>query len=427
MEFDPRAQALREVRRTLTSGAAIGSNRLAEAYWSPNKRYSKQSTSEDRGSDVRDEQTHLAAGRLSRLSVAILIDANRGLDVYKIRSLAAAAAALNERRGDTLTVQAIPFSRALIPRKDGWWLAYGIIVPALPVIVLGMIIILALRLLRKPAIFLARAFLTRRSVVQTQRAVSGFAPTQVHGALLHEPPHTAAAVISALPAATAAAVLDMYPADEARRNCSPDGATHFTAHGGLRDDYCQRLIILPRLRLFYSRHSLGMQPRRHRQMATTKSKPTHLRRCVHSKTCDCSVPAFTKRWSVALKACAMTSPATSSLGNCCLRRRMCAQYPSASSNDMHASFPFAFGYIQASAAPSMISTYRWLQTSTCGKATLCSMLQTGRLTLRLRFVCKTCFPGGIGDRASCGERARRVRRNASSFPTGCRTGRRRCS
>jgi flagellar motor switch protein FliG len=36
----------------------------------------------------------------------------------------------------------------------------------------------------------------------------------VRGALANEPPHAAAAIISALPAATAAAVLDMYPEHE---------------------------------------------------------------------------------------------------------------------------------------------------------------------------------------------------------------------
>ncbi|MBC5829072.1 MAG: hypothetical protein GIW98_02635 [Candidatus Eremiobacteraeota bacterium] len=214
MEFDPRAQHVREVRRAVTAGAAIGTNRSAEVYSSLNKHYSKQMISDDRGSDVREEQTHLASGRLSRLSIAIFVDAGRGLDLFKIRSLAAAAAGLDQHRGDTLTVQAVPFSRSLIARKDAWWLAYGVIVPAVPIVLLGIILVFSLRLFVKPASTLVRAFVTRSTVARTQRAVSGFAPTAVRGALLHEPPHTAAAVISALPAATAAAVLDMYPADE---------------------------------------------------------------------------------------------------------------------------------------------------------------------------------------------------------------------
>ena len=36
----------------------------------------------------------------------------------------------------------------------------------------------------------------------------------MRGALAGEPPHTAAAVISALPTATAAAVLELYPPEE---------------------------------------------------------------------------------------------------------------------------------------------------------------------------------------------------------------------
>jgi hypothetical protein len=51
-------------------------------------------------------------------------------------------------------------------------------------------------------------------VRRTSRAVAGFAPSQVRGALRDEPPHTVAAIISALPAATATAVLEMYPPTE---------------------------------------------------------------------------------------------------------------------------------------------------------------------------------------------------------------------
>ena len=54
----------------------------------------------------------------------------------------------------------------------------------------------------------------RANIAKTSRAVAGFAPATVRGALKDEPPHAAAAIISALPAATAAAVLDMYPQAE---------------------------------------------------------------------------------------------------------------------------------------------------------------------------------------------------------------------
>jgi flagellar motor switch protein FliG len=48
----------------------------------------------------------------------------------------------------------------------------------------------------------------------TARDVAGIPPLRVRGALANEPPHIAAAIISALPAATAAAVLELYPAEE---------------------------------------------------------------------------------------------------------------------------------------------------------------------------------------------------------------------
>ena len=54
----------------------------------------------------------------------------------------------------------------------------------------------------------------RVSIGKAARTVVGFAPAQVHGALANEPPHAAAAIISALPAATATAVLELYPAEE---------------------------------------------------------------------------------------------------------------------------------------------------------------------------------------------------------------------
>jgi flagellar motor switch protein FliG len=55
------------------------------------------------------------------------------------------------------------------------------------------------------------AYLERASIAQTSHAVAGFAPAQVRLVLEDEPPHAAAAIISALPAATAAAVLELYP------------------------------------------------------------------------------------------------------------------------------------------------------------------------------------------------------------------------
>jgi len=51
-------------------------------------------------------------------------------------------------------------------------------------------------------------------VRRATREVTGIPPLRVRGALADEPPHIAAAIISALPAATAAAVLELYPLEE---------------------------------------------------------------------------------------------------------------------------------------------------------------------------------------------------------------------
>jgi len=56
--------------------------------------------------------------------------------------------------------------------------------------------------------------LERARIARELAAVSGVAPSKVRGALADEPPHAAAAIISALPASTAAAVLDMYSPEE---------------------------------------------------------------------------------------------------------------------------------------------------------------------------------------------------------------------
>jgi flagellar motor switch protein FliG len=61
---------------------------------------------------------------------------------------------------------------------------------------------------------LVRAAVEREAIVRTTQHVAGYAPARVHTALAGEPPHAAAAIISALPAATAAAVLELYPQHE---------------------------------------------------------------------------------------------------------------------------------------------------------------------------------------------------------------------
>lgn len=214
VDYENSTQQSRETRREPVVMAPITYTHSGESYVAEGRHYSRVNDSVDRGSDVRETTTTAGAGRIARLSVAVFVDARAAVDLYKIRSLVIAAAGIDARRGDSLSVQAIDFKHGLAAKRDGWWLAYGAIVPLLPTLVLVVAVLIVLRWIAEPAARVARSFITRAAVEQTQAAVRGFAPTQVRGALRNEPPHTAAAIISALPAATAAAVLDMYPPEE---------------------------------------------------------------------------------------------------------------------------------------------------------------------------------------------------------------------
>ena len=214
VDYDARSQAIKETRRIAASGLPISSEHSDELYRGGDKRYAKSTHSDDRGSDVREVQTTVAAGRVARVSVAIMVDAVHASDLYKIRSLAGAAAGLDVRRGDSLTVAAIAFHTARTPRIDSWFVASGLLAQMLPALVAGALAVFGIKTFGKPVGALVASIAARVTVVQTRKAVAGFAPAQVRGALRNEPPHTAAAIISALPAATAAAVLDLYPPEE---------------------------------------------------------------------------------------------------------------------------------------------------------------------------------------------------------------------
>jgi flagellar M-ring protein FliF len=211
-ERDGRAIDTHDVRN-LPLGT-LSSTGTDESYRDGTKVYDKRQRDQTRGSETRDVATSVAAGRIARLSVAIFVDAHRTVDLVAIRQLAAASVGLDERRGDTLTVEAVDFTRDPIAIKDGWWLAYGAIVPLLPTAALVLGGLFALRACAPHARALLSGWIERVGIAQTKVAVEGFTPSQVAGVLRDEPPHAAAAVISALPAATAAAVLDLYPAHE---------------------------------------------------------------------------------------------------------------------------------------------------------------------------------------------------------------------
>ena len=187
-----------------------------ERYASAQKKYQKQTTVEERGSETRDLHRTSAADATARLSVAIFVDGSRAIDLDKIRSLAAAAAGIDERRGDTLRVEAVRFAAqtALVVRGIDAWAIAGLFAGTLPqlALVAGAIVLAVLG--ARPAYAVLTRALEALSVRTAARESAGLPPARVRGALAGEPPHVAAAVISALPAATATAVLELYPPEE---------------------------------------------------------------------------------------------------------------------------------------------------------------------------------------------------------------------
>lgn len=204
----------RDVRRAALGAPAIERSAHNESFSGGGKQYRRADESDDRGSETREVLSEFPRGTLERLSTAVFVDESRGIDLASVRELAAATVGYDAHRGDTLAVAAVDFHRALAARKDPWWLLYGTIVPLLPALVIASALLVVVRRAIPPLVALLQPLIDRAAVNRTSQAVAGFAPASVRSALAHEPPHAAAAIISALPAATAAAVLDLYPPHE---------------------------------------------------------------------------------------------------------------------------------------------------------------------------------------------------------------------
>ncbi|MBV8375362.1 MAG: hypothetical protein JO302_07600, partial [Candidatus Eremiobacteraeota bacterium] len=203
----------RELRRSAI-GDPIATVTHNERYTDGSKRYDHADRDDAHGSELREVTTLAPAGNIKRISTAVFVDEWHAIDLPKVRDLAAATVGYDERRGDALVVQAVDFQRAATARKDPWWLIYGALVPLLPAAVTALAAIVVARLALPPCMSLLQQALERTALRSTSKAVSGLAPARVHNVLCDEPPHAAAAIISALPAATAAAVLDLYPQHE---------------------------------------------------------------------------------------------------------------------------------------------------------------------------------------------------------------------
>jgi flagellar biosynthesis/type III secretory pathway M-ring protein FliF/YscJ len=214
VEYDRATTERRDTRREPLAGGSIARDDIGEAYGDRGKHYEKHDVRVDRGSDIRELVSRSEAGGVTRVSTAVYVDRSRTVDLASVRALAAATVGFDARRGDELVAQAVDFTHQTAPKNDPWWLAYNAIAQLLPAIVLTLGVIVFVRSVAPGVMRVATTYVERVSISRATHNVAGFAPAQVRGALAHEPPHAAAAVISALPAATAAAVLELYPQHE---------------------------------------------------------------------------------------------------------------------------------------------------------------------------------------------------------------------
>jgi flagellar M-ring protein FliF len=201
-------------RRAPLGAGAIDRTESGESYDGDGKRYRRSDQREDRGSESHDLLLQTPSGSLARISTAVFVDRSRAADLTAIRELAAATVGFDAKRGDALAVEAVDFHTSPPAQKDAWWLLYGTIVPLLPALALAFGAVLVARTAIPPFVSLVGSYLERASIERTSHDVAGYEPVRVRDALAQEPPHAAAAIISALPAATAAAVLELYPPHE---------------------------------------------------------------------------------------------------------------------------------------------------------------------------------------------------------------------
>ena len=128
----------RDVARTPVDGNAIAHAARNESFDDGGKRYRRHEETDDRGSETREFVSETDRGDLKRLSTAVFVDVARGLEPAKVRDLAAATVGYDASRGDSLVVQAVDFRRERAARKDVWWLLYGAIVPAAPMLIVTL-------------------------------------------------------------------------------------------------------------------------------------------------------------------------------------------------------------------------------------------------------------------------------------------------
>lgn len=205
-----------DVKRSPDRGAAVSRRDLDERFSGEKKSYSRRATTEDRGSDVHEEHTTLAAGTLARISIAVIVDARRSLDIEKIREVAGAASGYNPGRGDKLSVEAVAFDRPYGVAPQPFAYALGILGEALPGVALAVMVIVIVRVAARPAFAFLNDAVRRVRLERDTPSNGAASPEDIFAMLRAEPPHVAAAIIARLPSPLAAAVLELYPSDVRR-------------------------------------------------------------------------------------------------------------------------------------------------------------------------------------------------------------------
>lgn len=208
------ASEAHDVRRAPHDRAAIARHDLDEHLSSEKKTYTRRQTTEDRGSDVHDERTIVAAGGIARVSIAVIVDARRHLDLEKIREVAGAAAGFDARRGDTLSVESVPFDRPYGASPQPFAYALAIVGEALPALALAAVAIVAIRIGARPLFALVTELLRRMRLERTAPGMR--TPEAIFEVLRGEPAHVAAAIIATLATPLATAVLDLYALEQRR-------------------------------------------------------------------------------------------------------------------------------------------------------------------------------------------------------------------
>lgn len=216
VEHNEAATESHNVERAPGEHGSIARHDVDERYSAEKKSYSRVQTTEDRGSTIHDVHTTLVPGTLARISIAVIVDARRSLDVIRIREVAAAAAGYDPRRGDSLSVEAVPFDRPYQTSPQPFAYALGILGEAAPGVTLAALAIVIVRTGARPAFALISELMRRNRLERDVSAQQSFSPDAIFAALRNEPPHVVAAIIARLPAPDATAVLELYPSDQRR-------------------------------------------------------------------------------------------------------------------------------------------------------------------------------------------------------------------